>query len=156
MTGLLMEAASARTKEAAPSRGTCPLCRRSIAIKVNGMLRRHTIGDSESGVLNPPVCNGSGIAPSESHRPPVVRDWAPVDEFEAASGSRAHPVRVGDRCKVQGLGRGGAVGSGWTVISAERRASDGRVNVTVLRKDRSRIVPSDRIVWMRQPKRPAP
>jgi hypothetical protein len=117
----------------------------------DGTLRRHTVPTKDANAVRADFCNGSGIKPVAERNPQAVRAWVPATDFDVKSSSRTYTVRLGDRCRVAGLGRGGAVGSGWTVTAIERHAETGKVNVTVLHaNDRSRIVESGRIVYRRQ------
>lgn len=136
-------------RTAAP-RDTCPLCGKTVAVNADGTLRKHTVPKADMQVL-PDVCNGAGItAPSMRADPMAGRTWQPVESFAApgATGARRYTVSVGDRCKVAGLGRGGAAGAGWQVIGIQRHTGTGEVNVAVLRDrdSRERIVKADRII----------
>lgn len=140
----------------AVQRGVCPHCHQSIRLNLDGTMRRHVLPTKAVNALRAEVCDGSGIRPYVERTQMVTRAWDPVEEFTVTPSSRTYVVRVGDRCKVYGLGRAGAVGSGWTIIAAERHRDTGRINVTVLHTGgRSRIVESTRIVYQRSGKRAA-
>lgn len=90
-------------------------------------------------------------------RPHVApeRPWEPITEATIQSGTRNYVITVNHPVKVQGLGRGGAAGDGYKVVSMERHTETGKINVEVLkvgRGQRSRTVPLDRIVYKRPPR----
>lgn len=95
-------------------------------------------------ILTPRKPNRSG--------PQVDRPWDKIESYRTQSGSRSYTISLGDRVRVQGL-RGGSTGD-WSVRSIERHREDGRVVVEVGRRGAvgalTRLVPSDRVRYMRQ------
>lgn len=92
-------------------------------------------------------------APSMSHVAPE-RAWEPVDTILVSStgtGARTHEMHPGHRCRVAGLGKGGGIGNGWTIVSAEARTDGTKVNVIVRHPGKGeRIVPIERIFYQHQ------
>lgn len=152
----VMEEAPTKTRTSAV-KAQCPHCRREITVRKDGTLRRHVVPTKDENALHADFCDGSGIRPVVARRPLVARSWEQIPEFTITPSSRTYVIRIGDRCKVAGLGRGGAAGSGWKVTAVERHGETRKINVTVLHTSgKSRIVESGRIVYVRPAKKSGP
>lgn len=93
------------------------------------------------------------VKPSGAPSTPVESPsgWEDLEEFQLKSGSKTYTVSVGNPVKVRGLGRGGAIGDGYTVIRIQERG--GEINVDVKKGiDHTRTVKSDKIIYKRPKK----
>lgn len=122
-------------------------------MRSDGAVREHKAHEAEGGSTYSFRCDGSGRAPQSERIVPAQRHtgWESVSQFRVAgAGRRTYVVTLGDRCRIQGFGRGGAVGGGWHVVSAERNVATNKINVEVNRDGRTRIVEHTRVVYQRQ------
>lgn len=91
------------------------------------------------------------LNPSLLHRPPK-RAWEPITSFLAwnEKRTRQYAVKVNGPCSL--FVESGNNKHGYKVVSAECHAETGKVNVEILKTGdtRSRVVPSDRIMYKRK------
>lgn len=85
----------------------------------------------------------------------LERNWEPRQEF-VLDGTLCHTMSIGQRCRVAGFGRGGSAQDGWVITAIERHVETGQVNVTVSRRQRTRVVVSERIRSQRRARQRSP
>lgn len=93
-----------------------------------------------------------GWAGPTPQQPVPASPWELIPEVRVSgTGSRSYMLTVGNPCRVKGEGRGGGVGSGYTVIGLMRHRQTQAVNVEVrrYRNGHSRVFRLDRIVYVR-------
>ena len=108
-----------------------------------------TMADQLPAVAKPVERTAVSNTPAKPAKVGGIAEWESVSEMPIVSGSRTYIIKVGYPCKVKGLGRGGATGSGWFIVGITKRGDEYNVEVNQGRGTTVRFVKGNKILYQR-------